>query len=74
MTNKIENERIAVLETLLEIQTEKLDKMEFKVSQMHDIIMQLRGIKWFGLTIAAALGFMISKFEAFLNIFPNGRP
>ena len=62
------NERVAVLETLLKSQDSRHKEMETKVNAMYDVIMQLRGAKWMGWFIAAAIGFIISNVTSFLNL------
>lgn len=62
------NERVAVLETLLKSQDSRHKEMEIKVNAMYDVIMQLRGAKWMGWFIAAAIGFIISNVTSFLNL------
>ena len=63
------NERVAVLETLLQSQDTRHKEMEVKVNAMYDVIMQLRGAKWVGWFVAAALGFLISNISGLMNFF-----
>lgn len=55
------NERLAVLETHQKVQEMHNSKIEKKVDEMHDVIMQLRGAKWLGWVVAAGVGFAISN-------------
>ena len=66
------NERVAVLETLLKSQDSRHKEMEIKVNAMYDVIMQLRGAKWMGWFIAAAIGFIISNVTSIVH-FLQGR-
>ena len=66
------NERVAVLETLLKSQDSRHKEMETKVNAMYDVIMQLRGAKWMGWFIAAAIGFIISNIQSVVH-FLQGR-
>ena len=66
------NERVAVLETLLKSQDSRHKEMETKVNAMYDVIMQLRGAKWMGWFIAAAIGFIISNIQSIVH-FLQGR-
>jgi tetrahydromethanopterin S-methyltransferase subunit G len=61
------NSRIAVLETLMVEQDKRHKKMESKVDAMYEVIMQLRGAKWFGLLIAASVGFIISNISSIVH-------
>lgn len=60
-------ERLAVLETHQKTQAEQNLKIEKKVDEMHDVIMQLKGAKWFGWFIAVALGFLVSNVATIAN-------
>lgn len=59
--------RLSVVESKLEAQNEHNTKIEKKVDDMHDVIMQLRGAKWFGWFMAAALGFLVSNVVTIAN-------
>ena len=72
MSNNEINERVAVLETLLKSQDARHKQMEVKVDAMYDVIMQLRGAKWMGWFIAAAIGFVISNAQSILH-FVQGK-
>ena len=72
MSNNEINERVAVLETLLKSQDARHKQMEVKVDAMYDVIMQLRGAKWMGWFIAAAIGFVISNMQSILH-FVQGK-
>jgi len=61
------NERLAVLETQQKAQETHNLTIEKKVDEMHDVIMQLKGAKWFGWFIAAALGFLVSNAVTIAN-------
>lgn len=62
-----QNERLAVLETEIRAQKEHNTRIEAKVDAMYDVIMQLRGAKWMGWFIAAAVGFSISNITTIFN-------
>ena len=66
------NERVAVLETLLKNQDSRHKQMEVKVDAMYDVIMQLRGAKWMGWFVAAAIGFIISNIQSIVH-FVQGK-
>lgn len=61
------NARLAVVESKQITQEAHNLKIEKKVDDMHDVIMQLRGAKWFGWFIAAALGFLVSNVATIAN-------
>ena len=61
------NARLSVVESKQISQEAHNTKIEKKVDDMHDVIMQLRGAKWFGWFIAAALGFLVSNVVTIAN-------
>lgn len=66
MTNG-ENERMAVVETKLEAQKEALIDIQLKVDEMYIILQQIKGAKWLGWTLAAALGAIASHFNTIVH-------
>lgn len=65
------NERLAVLETQQKAQEKHNLKIEKKVDEMHDVIMQLKGAKWFGWVMAAGVGFVLSNGLALFQAFKD---
>ena len=49
-----------------------VDAMAVKVTEMHDLIQQAKGIKWLILAAAAVGGFISAKIAAFLPWFSVG--
>lgn len=69
-----ENERIAKLEVLVQHIDDRQIDMAQKVDNMHDILQQIKGAKWFGLVLAGFIGFVLSKTDVLMTYFTNGRP
>jgi len=64
-----ELQRIAVLETEMKHLNEKLEDTHVKVSQMHDLLMQAKGAKWFIVGMAAIAGFGASFAAKWISFF-----
>lgn len=62
------NARLAVIESKQTTQEAHNLKIEKKVDDMHDVIMQLRGAKWLGWFIAASLGYVLSNLADFWHL------
>lgn len=60
-------ERIAVLETKIDTLEKHNLKIEEKVDQMYDVIMQLKGAKWITWVFFVSLGFVASNIGEFIN-------
>lgn len=54
-------ERVAVLESQGKHMTQKIDSMDKKLNEVHEILVAARGARWVVLTMAAAAGFVIGK-------------
>lgn len=62
MTN--DAERIAVLEANVRHMERKIDGMAEKVDEMHGLLLQARGFRWFIVGIAGLAGLLASKLGA----------
>lgn len=64
------NERLAVVETRLDTIEKHIVSSEKTLKEMNDVIQQLKGAKYFGWFIAAAVGYLIHTLLPFLNKGP----
>jgi len=55
-----ENERIASLEVSFRYMTNQLEDTHRKVEEMHAVLLQARGAKWFIVGAASIVGFVTS--------------
>ena len=62
-------QRIAVLETNQRHAEAKLDKMSEKVDEMHALLLQAKGARWFILGVAALGGFLATKIGVIAAFF-----
>ena len=62
-------QRIAVLETNQRHAEAKLDKMSEKVDEMHALLLQAKGARWFILGVAALGGAIASKVTVLTAFF-----
>jgi len=62
-------QRIAVLETNQRHAEAKLDKMSEKVDEMHALLLQAKGARWFILGVAALGGFLATKVSLLATFF-----
>lgn len=67
MTN--DSERIAVLEANQRHMERKLDDMAVKVTEMHEVLLQAKGAKYFIIGIAATAGFVAAKVSHLTSYF-----
>lgn len=65
-------DRVIKLETDMKHLTEKVDDMAAKVSAMHDLLQQAKGVKWLIVTAAAVGGFVSAKLATFVPWFSVG--
>lgn len=61
------HERLVRLETKHEHLTEKVEVMAAKVDQMHELLVQAKGVRWVIIAMATIGGFLASKLG---TIFP----
>lgn len=68
MTNEVHekvswdnHERLVRLETKHEHMTEKVEAMAEKVDEMHELLLQARGVRWVIIAMATIGGFLASK-------------
>jgi Mg2+ and Co2+ transporter CorA len=59
-------DRVIRLEANLEHVTEQLSDMQKKVNEMHDLLMQARGVRWVIIAMAAVSGFVASFASKYL--------
>lgn len=59
-------DRVIRLETEIDHITEQLNDMQKKVTAMHDLLMQAKGMKWLIVTMAALAGFAASFASKYL--------
>jgi hypothetical protein len=59
MTAGRSNERLAILEQKVSHMEEELDKMSAKVDEMHEILLQARGVRWAIIAVSGLVGFII---------------
>jgi len=62
-------DRVIRLEAELEHVAEKLDDVHAKVTELHDLMNQAKGVKWLLLVLAAVAGFLGAKGAAILGFF-----
>ena len=63
-------DRVIALEADVKHLTSKMDDMAEKVTAMHELLIQARGLKWFIVTAAAASGFVSAKLASILPWMP----
>lgn len=73
MTNEVHekvswdnHERLVRLETRHDHLTEKVEDMADKVTEMHDLLLQARGVRWVIILMAGLGGFLASKVGTFI--------
>ena len=54
-------ERVAVLESQGKHMTQKIDSMDKKLNEVHEILVAARGARWVVLSMVAVAGFIIGK-------------
>jgi hypothetical protein len=59
-------DRVIKLSSDMEHLTARLDEMAGKVNDMHSLLQQAKGAKWFIITAAGVGGFLSAKLGAFL--------
>lgn len=64
-------ERIAVLETQQLNMQDKIDAMTEKVDEMHEVLIQARGMRWLAMGAVGLFGFMAGKIEAVSHFFAS---
>jgi hypothetical protein len=52
------NERLAVLEQKVSHMQVQLDRMSFKVNDMHAILLQAKGVRWAIIAVSGLVGFV----------------
>ena len=62
-------DRVIKLETDMEHLTKQVDAMAVKVTAMHDLLQQAKGIRWVIITAAAVGGFISAKIAPLLPWF-----
>lgn len=62
-------DKVIKLETDMKHLTEQVDSMASKVTAMHELLVQARGLKWLIVTAAAVGGFVSAKIGAFFPWF-----
>lgn len=60
------HERLVRLETRHENLTDKVNVMAEKVDEMHEVLLQARGVRWLIIIMATVGGFLASKIGAVL--------
>jgi hypothetical protein len=63
-------DRVIALEADVKHLSAKVDDMADKVTAMHELLVQARGLKWFIVTAAAVGGFLSAKIAALLPWLP----
>ena len=63
-------DRVIALEADVKHLSAKVDDMANKVTAMHELLVQARGLKWFIVTAAAVGGFISAKVAALLPWLP----
>lgn len=58
------HERLVRLETKHEHIAEKVEDMSAKVDEMHELLLQARGVRWIIIAMATVGGFLASKIGA----------
>ncbi len=61
-------DRVIRLETKVEHLTEQMTDMQKKVNEMHDLLMQARGVRWMIVAVAAMAGFLASFASKYLHL------
>jgi hypothetical protein len=61
-------DRVIRIETQLEHVTQQLADQQTKVNEMHDLLMQARGVRWMVITTAAIVGFLASFATKYLHL------
>lgn len=64
-------ERIAVLETKLELVADQLSNVVTRLDRVTAILEQARGARWIILGLLALVGFIGAKFEAIWGLLSN---
>lgn len=59
-------DKVVALEVELRHLSAKVDEMSDKVAEMHDVLMQARGVRWIIVLMAGIGGFVASKLGAFI--------
>lgn len=59
-------ERVIALERDVKHLSAQVDDMSDKVAEMHDVLMQARGVRWIIVLMAGVGGFVASKLGAFI--------
>jgi hypothetical protein len=73
MPPKTQQERAAVFEEKLISLESRVGKIETKVDEMHNILMQAKGARWVILGAAMLAGFLLSKLSIiFPHLFNSG--
>jgi hypothetical protein len=62
------NERLARMEERVEYLEEELDSISVKVTEMHAILMQAKGVKWAVITFSGLVGFLIGVGAFLINL------
>lgn len=62
-------ERLIKLEVEVENVEGRLDEIKSKVDDMHDVLMQAKGARWFLISVAAFIGFVTSELTKVGNFF-----
>lgn len=72
--DNVERERLAKLEVLVEHSVQKQEEMSAKVNVMYDVLLQVKGAKWFGLVMAGLIGSLLAKADVVIHYLTQGRP
>jgi hypothetical protein len=64
------SERLAVLETKLDLTIQELDKTVTKINTLHDVYMQAKGANYFMHVLTAMAAFLAAKFSHLLFSTP----
>lgn len=59
-------DKVVALEVELRHLSAQVDEMADKVAEMHDVLMQARGVRWIIVLMAGVGGFVASKLGAFI--------
>jgi hypothetical protein len=68
MPPKTQQERAAVFEEKLTSLESRVGKIETKVDEMHNVLMQAKGARWAIIGVAGLAGFLSAKMS---SIFPH---
>lgn len=72
--NDTPRERLARLEEKVTHLEATVDKMDAKLTEVHELLMQAKGVRWFVIGMAGVAGFFASflpKFWTFVNSLPR---